>query len=101
MQCECLKYCLKPLEASGTSNEGNDETVVGSALLMCYDNFMRNNETFELKDGQVYNYRNIQKDSIRCLLIYITIVMKKFILENKESPKEKNQSYIIKNLLLL
>jgi hypothetical protein len=58
MQCECLKYCLKPLETEG-SNDGNDDTVVGSALLICQDNYVRNNESFDIKDGSNYNYRNI------------------------------------------
>jgi hypothetical protein len=58
MQCECLKFCIKPLESGGT-DEGIDDTVVGSALLICHDNFVRNNEAFELKDGSNYNYRNI------------------------------------------
>ena len=35
-----------------------------------------------------YSYRNIQKDSIRCYLLLITIYMKKYIFENKETPKE-------------
>jgi hypothetical protein len=86
MQCECLKYCLK-FKNSDESIE-QDDTQVGSAILMCWDNFQRNNQDFGLKDGADYTYRNIQKDSIRCLLILITIYMKKFIIENKETPKE-------------
>lgn len=80
MQCECLKYCLKPKGSDDTIEQ--DDTLVGSALLMCWDSFNRNGQDFTLKDGQDYVYRNIQKDSIRCLLLLITIYMKKYIMES-------------------
>lgn len=99
MQCESLKQSLKHAGMDQTV-EQNDVTA-GSALLMCYDNFQRNGQEFGLKDGLDYNYRNIQKDSIRCFLLLVTIQMKKYIMENKDTPKDQVQKFLIKNLLLL
>jgi predicted transposase YbfD/YdcC len=82
MQCETLRYCLKPIGNQNELVEQND-TIAGSTLLICHDNYMRNDQDFIVKDNQNYNYRAIQKDSMRCLLLLIPINIKKFILNNQ------------------
>jgi hypothetical protein len=54
MQCETLRYSLKPI---GYINElvEQDDTIVGSTILICHDNYMRNDEDFIVENNQDYN----------------------------------------------
>lgn len=107
LQCECLEYAIQdqglkqakpPAEIAIESNDA----IVGAALLICNEHFKTNNETFDVNDGS--KYRNIQKDSMRCLLLYISMAIKKFIFDtnsNKDVQPDFVFKYMIRHFKLL
>ena len=61
-------------------------------LFICYHNFVNNSYTLYLNvksKTEKYNYRDIQKDSVRCLLIFMTINLKKYLLEIYQKPAKE------------
>ena len=74
-------------------------------ILQCYKHWVKNSKTFKLLPDTLenYQYRNIQKDSMRCYLLYITVQIKQYIC--KVSPENLNveevSTFLIKKLKLL
>lgn len=62
------------------STDDPDLEKAEKAVFICFENFIANDNTFnyvsQLAKSQKVNYRSITKDSMRCLLIYMTIFMK-------------------------
>ena len=103
LQCECLEYAiqdqgLKQAKPSAEIAIESNDAIVGAALLICNEHFKTNNETFDVNDGS--KYRNIQKDSMRCLLLYISMAIKKFIFDTN-SNKDVQPDFVGVGILLL
>ena len=70
------------LKAIGDINSPDDPDleIAEKAVFICYENFKANGGSFvdpsPLAKTQRVNFRNITKDSIRCMLIYLTIFQK-------------------------
>jgi hypothetical protein len=58
-------------------------------VLYCYYNWARHNKHFKVIGNETYNYRNIQKDSMRCYLLYIPLSIKRYLIHVCDLPKEE------------
>ena len=52
---------------------------------------MNSNETFYIGNDiiETYNYRSVQRDSVRCLLLWLPIGLKTYLLDIIKTPHEK------------
>jgi hypothetical protein len=74
----CTEQCLALLDGDGET-----------ALFICFHHYVKNGQTFSVEDAlEDYAYRRIQKDSVRCLLLYLPITMKRYLVDVCKRPAE-------------
>jgi len=91
---------------AGAQNDPSEELV-----LICFQNYLNNEKCFKLPQHYTtsdtkYKYRDIQKDSLRCFLIYIPIQILSYLrhlssLKKEEIKKEEVFRYVITKAKLL
>jgi hypothetical protein len=83
IQCEALLHVDKVSET---------QTIkMSQAIFICYHHYVRSGETFYLGDAvlEAYNYRSVQRDSVRCLLLWLPVGLKSYLMEVIKKPADK------------
>jgi len=72
------------------SKAGPENDTSELLVFMCYYAWKRNGSKFTMDEkykAEMYNYRDIQKDSMRCYLLYIPIHIAKYLVDISAKPK--------------
>lgn len=60
------------------------EKETDRAVFICYDNYIRNGSLFAggdlvIAQGKVTNYRQLQRDSARCYMLFILVIIRAYV----------------------
>ena len=60
-------------------------------LFICFHHYKNSKETFYQGESAVemYNYKSVQRDSMRCLLLFLPISIKAYLIEIIKTPADK------------
>ena len=78
------------------------------ALFICFHHYKNTGETFYQGENpvEVYNYKSVQRDSMRCLLLFLPISIKAYLIEIIKTPADKVvpaavSQFVIKQMKLI
>lgn len=96
---QCQK--LEPIQQDKIWEDSSTETLV----YICYNNWIKSGKSFVQPHDCIekYNFKSIQKDSMRCYLLYIPVQIRAFICQIQQDNFDAGQitNFLIQKLKLL
>lgn len=93
-QCQAIGNCQHPDDLF--------EDLSEKSIFICFDMYKKSNNCFNQPSRELgdYSFKSIQKDSMRCMLLYLTIYIKQFLMQYVGKPIDDTAAKLITKVIM-